>query len=255
MADSDTPREGHPRLHADIPVPTAARDLGQGLCWTPRRCPPGAPLTSLPPLPFPLSAPALPQGRPACGQPVDGSKRHTLAPCLPQLGPQGCKEAALGAAAGSGPGEGGTHLLVFAVSLLRYVLRLFQLHFLELHLLLILHGPVFDDLHASEESPRQKTLLLYVEVAPPPSACPLYPNPAILQLQRHETLRGDASTHWPHHAVGSHQWYPKDAPTHNYSSGAGPRAMFQNEEMWLWCFSTRQVLNTSFGGKNVCSPG
>lgn len=112
----------------------------------------------------------------------------------PSWGAQGCEEVALGAAAGSGLGEEGTHLLVFAVSLLCYVLCLLQLHFLELHLLLILHGPVFDDLHASEESPNQKMLLLWVKVVPAPSACHLYPNPTILQLQRHGTLPEDAST-------------------------------------------------------------
>lgn len=41
------------------------------------------------------------------------------------------------------------HLLVFAVGLLSNVLGLFKLDLLQLHLLLILHGPVLNDLHAS----------------------------------------------------------------------------------------------------------
>ena len=41
------------------------------------------------------------------------------------------------------------HLLIFAVSLLSDVFGLFQLDLLELHLLLVLHGPVLNDLHAS----------------------------------------------------------------------------------------------------------
>lgn len=174
---------------------------------------------------------------------------------LAPAGAQGSKEAAPGATRVSRVGEGSTHLLVFAVSLLCDVLRLFQLHFLELHLLLIFHGPVFDDLHASEESPSQKMLLPWVKVAPLPPACPLFPNPAILQLQRHGTLPGDASTRWQPHAVGSHERYPRDAPVSNYSSGAGPRAVFQREDLWLCCLSTRQVRNPSFRGENVCSPG
>jgi len=118
-AQGPPPRQTLPLPRRDIPVPTAARDLGQELRGTPARCPPGAPLTSPPPLPSPLSAPALPQGRPACGQPVDGSERHVLAPRLPWLGAQGCEEAAPGAAGGSGLGEGGMRVWARTSSYLR----------------------------------------------------------------------------------------------------------------------------------------
>ena len=82
-ADPAVPGEGHPCPHTDTQPPPAARDSGQGPCGTPACCPLGAPLTSLPPLPSPPSAPALPQGQPACGRPVNGSKGHMSAPCLP----------------------------------------------------------------------------------------------------------------------------------------------------------------------------
>lgn len=41
------------------------------------------------------------------------------------------------------------HLLIFAISLLSNMLGLLQLDLLDLHLLLILHGPVLNNLHAS----------------------------------------------------------------------------------------------------------
>ena len=47
------------------------------------------------------------------------------------------------------------HLLIFAVSLLSDVFGLFQLDLLELHLLLVLHGPVLNDLHASVGQSKQ----------------------------------------------------------------------------------------------------
>lgn len=77
MADPATPREGHPHHHTDSPLLMAARDLGQALQGIPMCCPLGALLTSLPPLLSPPSAPALPQGRPACGQPVDSKRPCT----------------------------------------------------------------------------------------------------------------------------------------------------------------------------------
>lgn len=43
------------------------------------------------------------------------------------------------------------HLLVFAVRLLSDVFGFFELHLLDLHLLLIFHGSVLNHLHASEE--------------------------------------------------------------------------------------------------------
>ena len=46
--------------------------------------------------------------------------------------------------------EQGCHLLIFAVRILSDVLGLLQLHLLQLHLFLILHSSVFDDLHSSE---------------------------------------------------------------------------------------------------------
>lgn len=46
--------------------------------------------------------------------------------------------------------EQGCHLLIFAVRILGDVLGLLQLHLLQLHLFLILHSSVFDDLHSSE---------------------------------------------------------------------------------------------------------
>ena len=42
-----------------------------------------------------------------------------------------------------------THLLIFAVSFLCNVFGLLQLHLLDLHLLLVLHGPVLNHLHTS----------------------------------------------------------------------------------------------------------
>lgn len=51
------------------------------------------------------------------------------------------------------------HLLVFAVRLLSDVFGLFELHLLDLHLLLIFHGSVLNHLHASEDQKDGQTLV------------------------------------------------------------------------------------------------
>ena len=50
------------------------------------------------------------------------------------------------------PSASPTHLLVFAVSLLCNVLGLLELQLLDLHLLLVFHGPVFYHLHSPARS-------------------------------------------------------------------------------------------------------
>lgn len=55
------------------------------------------------------------------------------------------------------------HLLVFAVRLLSNVFGFFELHLLDLHLLLVFHGSVLNHLHASDE---QKDRQLFSSTSP-----------------------------------------------------------------------------------------